>query len=81
MSSLFDFDSSWIDVPISVVRAKGVEVTIAAIPLLDEVEELGLKGADRRRVELLTFREIEVKRNLELERFLIHQISVYRNLK
>lgn len=72
-------NSGGVDVAITVDGVIAVEVTVVAIPLLDEVEELGLEGAHRRRVELFTFSEIEVKADLELERFLIHQHRLYRN--
>ena len=79
MSSPFNLDSGRLDIAITILRAKGVEVTILTVPRADKTLERVFEVLDGPTIDDLFINGIKVKRDLELEGVLIHQRLVYRN--
>jgi len=68
----FNLQSSRVDIAIAILRAVSVEVAVGAIPVLDEVVELGLQSLERVRAECLALEGVEVEADLEFDAVLIH---------
>lgn len=79
MSSPFDLDGRRVDIAITILRTKGVEVTIFAVPRANKPLEGVFEVLDGAPIKLLAVSCIEVEAHFEFEGVLIHHRLVYQN--